>query len=138
MSSDSIVMRRFSPASLEHARQEALRDGLACEYRQQDLRAGAFGEAFDLVLLCNGELNVFRPQEAAAILETSKKVIEQAREALQLARNRYKAGKGTQLEVLESQLQLTRAQLEQSTARHDMELASIQMKRAIGEEIIQR
>jgi SAM-dependent methyltransferase len=58
----------FSPALVEHARQEALRNGLACEYRQQDLRAGAFGEAFDLVLLCNGELNVFRPEEAAAIL----------------------------------------------------------------------
>jgi SAM-dependent methyltransferase len=58
----------FSPASLEHARREALRDGLACEYRLQDLRAGAFGGAFDLVLLCYGELNVFRPQEAAAIL----------------------------------------------------------------------
>ena len=58
----------FSPASLEHARREARGDGLACEYRQQDLRAGAYGEGFDLVLLCNGELNVFRPEEAAAIL----------------------------------------------------------------------
>lgn len=76
--------------------------------------------------------------EADAILKASAKVIRQAREALKLASNRYKAGKGTQLDVLESQLQLTRAQLEQSTARHDLALASVQMKRATGDRILER
>lgn len=88
----------------------------------------------ELKLTIEGEVRkaYYDQQEAAAILATSADIIEQAREALQLAQDRYKAGKGTQLEVLESRLQLTRAQLEASTARHDMALAAVQMKRAIG------
>lgn len=94
----------------------------------------------ELGLAIEGEVRkaYYDQQEASAILEVSEKVILQARESLQLARNRYKAGKGTQLEVLESQLQLTRAQLERSSALHDLALASVQMKRAIGESIVQR
>ena len=91
-----------------------------------------------LELTIEGEVRKahYDQQEAAAIYEASASVITQAREALGMAQDRYKAGNGTQLEVLESQLQLTRAQLEQSTAHHDLELASIQMKRAIGEKIL--
>nr|MBC8349013.1 TolC family protein [Verrucomicrobiota bacterium] len=91
-------------------------------------------EDAELKLTIEGEVRkaYYDQQEAAAILATSADIIEQAREALQLAQDRYKAGKGTQLEVLESRLQLTRAQLEASTARHDMALAAVQMKRAIG------
>lgn len=89
----------------------------------------------ELKLTIEGEVRkaYYDQQEAASILTTSAEIIEQAREALQLAQDRYKAGKSTQLEVLESRLQLTRAQLEASVARHDMELAAVQMKRAIGE-----
>jgi SAM-dependent methyltransferase len=65
----------FSPASVTYAREEAAREGLACEYRQQDLRTGAFGEGFDLVLLCNGELNVFRPEEATALLREAHRAL---------------------------------------------------------------
>jgi outer membrane protein len=89
----------------------------------------------ELKLTIEGEVRkaYYDQQEAASILTTSAEIIEQAREALQLAQDRYKAGKSTQLEVLESRLQLTRAQLEASVARHDMELAAVQMKRAIGQ-----
>ena len=73
--------------------------------------------------------------EAKSILETSQLVIQQAEEALRLARNRYQAGRGTQLDVLQSQLQLTRAKLEHSTALHDMKLASIEIKRAVGADL---
>jgi outer membrane protein len=94
----------------------------------------------ELELTIKGEVRkaYYDQQEAKAIYEVSAQIIAQAREALVLGQNRYKAGKGTQLEVLESQLQLTRAQLEQSTARRDLELASVQMKRAIGVKIIER
>ena len=97
-------------------------------------------ESRELELAIKGEVRdaYYDQQEAIAIYDTSAQVIAQAREALGLAQNRYKAGKGTQLEVLESQLQLTRAQLEQSTARHDLELASVQMKRAMGMKIVER
>jgi SAM-dependent methyltransferase len=58
----------FGPAAIAYARAEAQRDGLACSYVQQDLRAGAFGEGFDLAMMLFGELNVFRPADAAVIL----------------------------------------------------------------------
>jgi SAM-dependent methyltransferase len=58
----------FSPASIDHARSEARRGELRCEYRLQDLREGRFGANFQLALLAYGELNVFRPGEAAEIM----------------------------------------------------------------------
>jgi len=58
----------FSPASVEHARAEAERDGLACEYRLCDLREGDFGTGHALALLCYGELNVFRREEVRDLL----------------------------------------------------------------------
>lgn len=58
----------FSPASIEYAREQAQAEQLAIDYRLADLRQGGFPESFDLVMLLFGELNVFRPAEAAAIL----------------------------------------------------------------------
>ena len=91
-------------------------------------------EKDELILEVEGEVReaYYNFLEAKSILETSQLVIQQAEEALRLARNRYQAGRGTQLDVLESQLQLTRAKLERSTALHDMNLASIEIKRAVG------
>ncbi|HEX2864622.1 MAG TPA: methyltransferase domain-containing protein [Deinococcales bacterium] len=60
----------FAPASIRHARQEAEREGLSGRARfvQADLRAGNFGEGFDLALLLYGQVNVFRPDEVRALL----------------------------------------------------------------------
>lgn len=93
----------------------------------------------ELELVIEGQVRkaYYDQLEASSILQASEKVIGQAREALSLAQNRYKAGQGTQLDVLESQLQLTKAQLEHSTARHDLELASVLLKRATGSRIIE-
>jgi SAM-dependent methyltransferase len=65
----------YSPASIEHARSEAAREGLRCEYHQRDLREGGFGCGFDLALLIFGELNAFRPSEAAAILGETQRAL---------------------------------------------------------------
>ena len=65
----------FSPASIEHARAEAKRDGLACTFQQRDLREGGYGEGFDLALLVFGELNAFRPDEARAILAAARSAV---------------------------------------------------------------
>jgi len=94
----------------------------------------------ELELAIMGEVRnaYYNQQEAKSIYKASALAIEQAREALQLAQNRYKAGKGTQLEVLESRLQLTQAQLEQFKARHDIEIAEVEMKRATGVGIMER
>ena len=58
----------FSPAAIDHARSVARNEGLDCEFLQQDVRQADFGSNFGLVLFIYGELNVFRPQEAADIL----------------------------------------------------------------------
>ena len=119
------------------------------ELKTIDLRFGSRGPAptgSDVVLAVVDEKSIAR--EGKWVWPRSKfvdlvnklsaagaKVIAQAREALDMAQDRYRAGNGTQLEVLESQLQLTRAQLEQSVARHDLELALVQMQRATGRDI---
>jgi SAM-dependent methyltransferase len=59
----------YSPAAIAHARAEAKAEGLACQYRQADIRHAAFGSGYDLALLIYGELNVFPPGQAADILE---------------------------------------------------------------------
>jgi SAM-dependent methyltransferase len=61
----------FSPASIEHARREAAREGLACDYALRDLRDGDFGSDFDLALLLFGEFNAFRRTEAARLLSAA-------------------------------------------------------------------
>jgi len=48
----------FAPAALAHARAQAERERLACEYRLQDIRSVGYGRDFDLALLISGELNV--------------------------------------------------------------------------------
>ena len=58
----------IAPASVEHARAEAERDGLACEYRLGDIGEGGFGGPYGLVMLVFGECNAFPPGRAAAIL----------------------------------------------------------------------
>lgn len=58
----------FSPASMAYAREQAKAEGISIDYRLADLRHGGFPDSFDLAMLLFGELNVFRPTEAAAIL----------------------------------------------------------------------
>jgi len=59
----------FSPASIEYARQTS--GSLPVEYHLGDLRAVDFGAGYDLVMFIFGELNVFRPDHARALLEKS-------------------------------------------------------------------
>jgi len=58
----------FSPASLAYAREQAEREGLACDYVEADIRLADFGSGHDLAMLIYGEFNVFRPEDAAHIL----------------------------------------------------------------------
>ncbi len=57
----------FGPASIEYARQHGL-DELQCEFSLGDIRQVAFGGPYDLAMILYGELNVFSPAEALAIL----------------------------------------------------------------------
>jgi SAM-dependent methyltransferase len=58
----------FSPASIRYAGEQAAREGLSCTYTHEDIRTAEFGAGFDLAMFLYGELNVFRPADAAMIL----------------------------------------------------------------------
>jgi SAM-dependent methyltransferase len=58
----------FSPASIDHAAAEAHKESLDCTYTCEDLRQADYGTGFDLAMLIFGQVNVFRPAEAEAIL----------------------------------------------------------------------
>jgi SAM-dependent methyltransferase len=58
----------YSPAAIAYARAEAAAGGLACRYRQADIRDAEYGAGFGLAMLIYGELNVFPPAAAARIL----------------------------------------------------------------------
>jgi SAM-dependent methyltransferase len=58
----------YSPASIAYARAEAEAEGLACHYELSDIREAELGAEFNLAMLIFGELNIFRPGHAAALL----------------------------------------------------------------------
>ena len=61
----------FSPASIEYARKTAQDRGLECAYLFGDMREAEYGpdNYYDLVMQIFGEINVFRPSHARAILK---------------------------------------------------------------------
>jgi SAM-dependent methyltransferase len=56
----------FGPASIAYAREQA--EGLRCTYVEQDVRTAEYGQGYDLAMFLYGEINVFRPAEARAIV----------------------------------------------------------------------
>ncbi len=71
-------------------------------------------------------------QEATELAEASKKVVEQAEEAVRLADARYAAGTATQLDVLTARNDLTTARLNQLQAFYSFNVASANVRRAMG------
>jgi len=65
----------FSPASIEYAREQAVRRQLDCTYVHGDMRTADFGTGFDLVMMVFGELNVFHPSDAGPILAKAKRAL---------------------------------------------------------------
>ena len=59
----------FSPASIRHAAEQAKKEQLFTTFIHDDVRLVEFGIGFNLVMFLYGELNVFRPTDATAILE---------------------------------------------------------------------
>jgi len=59
----------YSPASIEYAITTATRERLACTYVCQDIRQAEFPSGIGFVMLIYGEFNVFRPEDAAMILD---------------------------------------------------------------------
>ena len=59
----------FSPASVEYAREQADNECLDCDYIHADIRTTEYGSGYGLVMLIFGEFNVFKPADAARILQ---------------------------------------------------------------------
>ena len=66
----------YSPASIAHARAQAATEGLACDYRQADIRDAAYGTGFGLALLIYGEFNVFPRDRAARIVAGASRALD--------------------------------------------------------------
>ncbi|MFC1607749.1 class I SAM-dependent methyltransferase [Candidatus Latescibacterota bacterium] len=66
----------YSPASIEHARQQAAEADLPITYIHDDLRRTDFGTGYDLVMMIFGELNVFCPDDIATILTKANNALD--------------------------------------------------------------
>ena len=58
----------YSPASIAYAKDAAKQAGHDIRYLHQDVRKAEFGTGFDLAIMIWGEINVFPPQDAKALL----------------------------------------------------------------------
>ena len=58
----------YAPAAVTYGRDAAAKEGLACTYVLADVREAELGDAFGLVMMISGQINVFRRGEAQAIL----------------------------------------------------------------------
>lgn len=67
----------YSPASIKHAPDRTEEEKLSCKYLHADLRKADFGTGFDLVMLIFGELNVFRPEDARAIVNKANNALSE-------------------------------------------------------------
>jgi SAM-dependent methyltransferase len=66
----------FSPASIRYAREQAAREKLPCTFTCQDVRQADFGTGFGMLMFIYGEFNVFRPDDAKAILRKAHAALE--------------------------------------------------------------
>jgi len=65
----------FSPASIAHAKETAVREGLPCTCLERDVRSltlSDIGTEFGLVMMLWGQINVFRRGEAKLLLSVAR------------------------------------------------------------------
>jgi len=58
----------YAPASIRYADESARAEGLSCTYRLEDVRKATYGDGYGLVMMNNGQFNVFRRDDASLIL----------------------------------------------------------------------
>lgn len=59
----------YAPEPIRYARGAAVREGLDCSYRLEDVRKADYGSGHGLVMMIFGQFNVFRRSDALMILE---------------------------------------------------------------------
>jgi SAM-dependent methyltransferase len=67
----------YSPASIQYAKEYAVKEGLPCTYIQEDMRTAEYGSGYGLVMLLYGEFNVFRFEDAKKILKKCYKALDE-------------------------------------------------------------
>lgn len=65
----------FSPAAIAYAEEQARAEELACRYLQEDVRHAKFGDGFGLAMMTYGQINVFRREEARALLGKARQAL---------------------------------------------------------------
>ncbi len=65
----------FGPASVSYARERADAEALTATFIEGDLRATAFGDGYDLIMLLFGEFNTFTPNEASDLLQRARSAL---------------------------------------------------------------
>jgi SAM-dependent methyltransferase len=65
----------FSPAAIAYAEELNRTEGLSCRYLQEDVRRAEFGCDFELVMMLFGQVNVFRREEARALLGKARQAL---------------------------------------------------------------
>jgi outer membrane protein TolC len=83
-------------------------------------------------LLEQAKISYSSLQEAAELVDASKKTVAEADEALRLANSRYHAGAATQLDVLTSQVSLTQARTNELQANYTYLTSAAAMRKAVG------
>jgi SAM-dependent methyltransferase len=58
----------YAPASIRYADESARAEGLSCTYRLEDVRVATYGDGYGLVMMNNGQFNVFRRDDASMML----------------------------------------------------------------------
>lgn len=66
----------YAPASIRYAKEEADREAISCTYTLADVREAVFGDGYGLVMMINGQFNVFRRQEARTIVQKALAALE--------------------------------------------------------------
>ena len=66
----------FAPAAIAYARKQAEAAGLPCHYQLEDVRQASYGQGYHLVMFLYGEINVFRREDAVAILHKAHAALE--------------------------------------------------------------
>jgi SAM-dependent methyltransferase len=61
----------LAPIFISYTADTARKEGLNCDYVEQDIRHADYGTGFGLVMLVGAEFNNFRPQDAKGILRKS-------------------------------------------------------------------
>lgn len=58
----------YAPEPIRHAKETARDAGLACTYRFEDVRTADYGDGYGMVMMISGQFNVFRRNDARAVL----------------------------------------------------------------------